>query len=157
MAEGKRNVWDFPRPPAVEPCKLVVRVVFNGETIAETSRALMVLETSHPPTYYIPPEDVRQEYFKNSLHSSYCEWKGLAAYKDVVVGGKTAEAAAWCYPEPVDAFADLKDHYAFYPEKMDACYVGDEQVQLQEGNFYGGWITRDLEGPFKGAPGTQGW
>lgn len=124
-----------------------------------TTRALEVLETSHPPTIYVPPEDV----LEGSLllvpgKKSFCEWKGVAAYYDVLgADGRVARAAAWSYPDPTPGFVGLRNYIAFYPSKMDACYVDDEKVQAQEGDFYGGWITSDLIGPFKGGPGTAGW
>jgi uncharacterized protein (DUF427 family) len=123
----------------------------------ETVRALRVLETSHPPVYYLPPDDVSTRYLVPRDHTSSCEWKGRAVYFDVRVGDRTAEAAAWAYPDPTSRFAELRDHVAFYAHQMDACYVGDERVQPQPGGFYGGWITSDVVGPFKGAPGSWGW
>ncbi len=134
-----------------------MRVILGGETIADTTRALRVLETSHPPTFYLPRADVAAGALVPAAGSSFCEWKGNAAYLDVVGGGVVAPRAAWCYPEPVAAFAALRDHVAVYPGRMDACLVGDERVRAQEGDFYGGWITGEIAGPFKGAPGTRGW
>jgi uncharacterized protein (DUF427 family) len=151
------SVWSYPRPPRVEPSTRRVRVVFNGVTVAETTRALRVLETSHPPVYYIPPDDVRTEYVRPSRRRTFCEFKGEARYYDLEVGGRVAGDAAWCYPSPVSAYEALRDHVAFYPGRVDACYVDDEQVQPQAGDFYGGWITREIAGPFKGGPGTAGW
>jgi uncharacterized protein (DUF427 family) len=151
------SVWDYPRPPRVEPSTRKVRVVFNGVTIADTTRALRVLETSHPPVYYIPPEDVRTEHVRPSRRRTFCEFKGEARYYDVMVGGRVARDAAWFYPRPVAPYEKLRDHVAFYPSRVDACYVDDEQVQPQPGDFYGGWITGDVTGPFKGGPGTSGW
>jgi uncharacterized protein (DUF427 family) len=141
----------------VEPDARRVRVILGGETIADTTRALRVLETSHPPTFYLPREDVAAGALVPAEGSSFCEWKGRAAYLDVVGGGVTAPRAAWYYPDPVAAFAALRDHVAFYPGRMDACLVGDERARAQEGDFYGGWITDEIAGPFKGAPGTRGW
>lgn len=154
---GQESVWDYPRPPRLEPTSERVRVEFNGMVIAETTRALRVLETSHPPVYYIPPEDVRMEYLRPARGQSFCEWKGAARYYSVQVGERVAESAGWYYPQPSGAYAALRDAIAFYPGKMDACYVEGERVQPQPGNFYGGWITRDVVGPFKGEPGTMGW
>jgi len=151
------NVWDYPRPPALVPCGRRVRVVLGGVTIADSTRALRVLETSHPPTVYVPPEDVVREHFIPASGSSFCEWKGVASYVDVAAGGRREERAAWFYPDPVAAYATLRDHITVYPGRMDACYLDEELVQAQPGGFYGGWITADLVGPFKGAPGTLGW
>ena len=156
-APGQESVWDYPRPPRLEDSTRRIRIVFNGETIAETTRAKRVLETSHPPVYYIPPEDIRMEFLSRTPRSSFCEWKGQAAYYTVKVGDHQAENAAWFYPNPVPAFAGLKDYVAFYPSRMEACYVDDEIVQAQPGDFYGGWITSDIVGPFKGTAGTWGW
>jgi len=153
----KESVWDYPRPPRVEPSTQLIRVVFNGTTIAETNRALRVLETSHPPVYYIPPGDVQQQLLSPTAHHSYCEYKGQASYYSVKVGNKVSENAAWSYHQPSTGYESLKDHLAFYPGRVDACYVDDERVQAQEGDFYGGWITSTIEGPFKGGPGTAGW
>jgi uncharacterized protein (DUF427 family) len=153
----QESVWDYPRPPRIEPTSKRIRVVFNGVTIADTTNAKRILETSHPPSYYIPPEDIRTEYLTRTSRRTVCEFKGAASYYTVSVDGKTAENAAWFYTDPNNAYADAKDHVCFYASKMDACYVDDEQVQAQEGDFYGGWITSNVVGPFKGAPGTWGW
>ncbi|HMO00448.1 MAG TPA: DUF427 domain-containing protein [Miltoncostaeaceae bacterium] len=134
-----------------------MRVVLGGETIADTTRAVRVLETSHPPAFYLPRADVVPGALVTAHGSSFCEWKGQAAYLDVVGGGGVAPRAAWWYPDPVAAFAALRGHVAFYPGRMDACLVDDELVRSQEGDFYGGWITDEIVGPFKGAPGTWGW
>jgi uncharacterized protein (DUF427 family) len=134
-----------------------IQVVFNGVTIADTRSAKRVLETSHPPVYYIPPEDIRMEYLTKVEGGSYCEWKGRAEYFTVVVGDRKAERAAWFYPDPTEPFAAIKDYVAFYPGMMDSCTVGGERVRPQPGGFYGGWITDDIVGPFKGEPGTLGW
>ncbi len=151
------SVWDYPRPPRVEASRKLVRVEFAGEVIAETTRAYRVLETSHPPVYYIPPEDVRREYLRPSRRRTYCEFKGQASYYDLVAGGREVHDVAWYYPEPTARFEVIRDHVAFYPGRVDAAWVGDEQVVAQAGDFYGGWITSEIEGPFKGAPGTAGW
>jgi uncharacterized protein (DUF427 family) len=154
---GQESVWDYPRPPRVERTDRHLRVVFNGVTIAETRRAVRVLETSHPPVYYIPPEDIRLDHMVAVSGSSWCEWKGRASYYDVVVGDRRAERAAWSYPHPREGFEAIRDYVAFYPGPMDACTVDGERVTPQPGGFYGGWITRDVVGPFKGEPGTRGW
>jgi uncharacterized protein (DUF427 family) len=132
-------------------------VVFNDITIAESSQAFRVLETSHPPVYYIPLGDVQQQFISRSDHESYCEFKGLATYYTLMVGDKVATNAAWSYHNPSVGYGSIKDHVAFYPGRVDACYVDGERVQAQDGDFYGGWITSDIEGPFKGGPGTAGW
>jgi len=132
-------------------------VEFAGEVIAETTRALRVLETSHPPVYYIRPEDVRSEFLRPSRRRTYCEFKGQASYYGLVVGDREVRNAAWYYPYPSRGYEALRDHIAFYPGRVDAAYVDDEQVRPQAGDFYGGWITTEIEGPFKGGPGTTGW
>ncbi|MDQ3328474.1 MAG: DUF427 domain-containing protein [Chloroflexota bacterium] len=154
---GQESVWDYPRPPRVERTARRVRVLLGGETIADTTQALRVLETSHPPVYYIPPEDIRAEFVRPAAGSSWCEWKGEAAYLTVEVGGQQVERAGWYYPEPTPGFEEVRGYVAFYPGKMDACYIDDERVAAQEGDFYGGWVTEDIVGPFKGAPETRGW
>lgn len=151
------SVWDYPRPPRVEPSQKLVRVEFAGEVIAETTHAYRVLETSHPPVYYIPPEDVRSEYLRPSRRHSYCEFKGRASYYDLAVGERVVADAAWYYADPEPGYQAIRDHLAFYPGRVDACFVDEEQVAAQEGDFYGGWLTADIVGPFKGGPGTAGW
>lgn len=154
---GQESVWDYPRPPRLEDSPKHIQIVFNGITIVDTHRAKRVLETSHPPVYYIPPEDIKMEYLSRTMQSSFCEWKGQAIYYTLRVGDKQATNAAWSYPNPTASFATIKDYLAFYPSRMDACYVNSEQVQSQPGDFYGGWITNDIVGPFKGGAGTWGW
>ena len=155
--QGQESVWDYPRPPRIEDVEEKVKVVFGGVTIAYTTRAKRVLETSHPPVYYVPPEDIRMECLRPSAGTSYCEWKGRTSYYDAVTGDRTEERAAWFYPAPTGSFRGLKDYVAFYPSRMDACWVGGEKVGGQEGDFYGGWITANIVDPFEGAPGTWGW
>ncbi len=154
---GQESVWEYPRPPRVEPAEKRIQVVFNGVTIADTRRAQRVLETSHPPVYYLPPADVQMAYLLPSAGSSWCEWKGRASYYDVVVDDRKAERTAWTYHEPRERFESIRNHVAFYAGPMDACYVAGERVRPQPGGFYGGWITDDIVGPFKGEPGTRGW
>ncbi len=154
---GQESVWDYPRPPRLEPVTKRLRVVFNGVTIADTNRGYRVLETSHPPVYYFPPDHIRMDHLSVAGGASFCEWKGQARYFTIVVNGKQAERAAWSYPEPTPAFTDIRDHIAFYCPMMDACFVGEEQARPQPGSFYGGWITDDVVGPFKGEAGTAGW
>ena len=154
---GQESVWDYPRPPRLEADTRRVRVVQGGETIVDTARALRVLETSHPPTFYLPRADVSERALVPAAGSSFCEWKGMAAYLDVVGGGLVAPRAAWYYPAPSARFAALVDHVAIYPGAVNACFVGGERVRGQEGDFYGGWITDEIVGPFKGPVGTWGW
>lgn len=153
----QESVWDYPRPPRVEKTNKTIKIIFNGETIVETTNAYRVLETSHPPAYYIPQQDIRMAYFTRTNHRTFCEFKGAATYWTIEVNGKRRENAAWTYANPVKGYEAIKDHLCFYPSKMDACYVDDERVKAQEGDFYGGWITSDIVGPFKGGPGTLGW
>jgi uncharacterized protein (DUF427 family) len=154
---GQESVWDYPRPPRLEPCARRIVVVFRGITLVDTLRAQRVLETSHPPVYCLPREDIRMEHLRPVSGSSLCEWKGWATYFDVVVGPHTAPRAAWSYPDPTPAFAAIRGHLAFYAGPMDACTVDGERVTPQPGGFYGGWITGDVVGPFKGVPGSSGW
>lgn len=154
---GQESVWDYPRPPRVEDSIRHIRVIFNGVVIAATRRARRVLETSHPPVYYVPPEDIKMEHLVPAVRTTWCEWKGQAAYYTVSVGDRQASNAAWYYPAPTSGYEMITGYIAFYPHLMDACYVDGERVQAQAGGFYGGWITSDIVGPFKGEPGTQGW
>jgi len=151
------SVWDYPRTPCVEPSSRQIRVVFSDTTVAETRRAIRVLETSHPPVYYIPPVNVKQQFLSRPGRHSRCEFKGMATYYTLKVERKVATNAAWSYHNPASGYESIKDHIAFYPGRVDACYVDGERVQAQEGDFYGGWITSDIEGPFKGGLGTAGW
>jgi len=141
----------------VEDSARHVQVWFNGVLLADTRRAKRLLETSHPPTWYIPPEDVRMMCLRENEDSSWCEWKGLTHYYDVEVNGVRVPSAAWFYQMPTRMFEELRNHVAFYPHLMEACYVDGERVTPQAGGFYGGWITSDVVGPFKGEPGTGGW
>ena len=154
---GQESVWDYPRPPKLEQTNKNLKIIFGGEIIAETNRVFRVLETSHPPVYYFPPEDVRMEFLTENPQSSFCEWKGAASYCDLTVGENSVRNAAWFYKNPTKEFAEIKNYLAFYPSKMDACFVDGETVQSQEGDFYGGWITKNIVGPFKGGAGTWGW
>ena len=154
---GQESVWDYPRPPTLEDSERRVKVVFGGVTLAYTTRAKRVLETSHPPVFYIPPGDIQMEHLRLAEGASFCEWKGVARYYDLETEERREHRAAWFYPEPVSAYAELKDHVAFYPSLMDACWVDGEKVRPQEGDFYGGWVTSEIVGPFKGGPGTRGW
>jgi uncharacterized protein (DUF427 family) len=156
-APGQESVWDYPRPPRVEPTSKRIRVVFNGVTIADTNQAFRVLETSHPPVYYLPPADLHLQYLIRTARSTFCEFKGRAAYYTIAVGDRRVENGAWFYPDPTPEFAVIRNYVAFYAGPMDACYVDDELVQPQSGDFYGGWVTSDIVGPFKGGPGSWGW
>jgi uncharacterized protein (DUF427 family) len=150
-------VWDYPRPPRRETCQNAIRIDFGGRTIAETTGAIRVLETSHPPTYYLPPESIQTGVLLPTDRTTFCEWKGVARYFHVMFGDFTAENAAWAYHRPTAGFDAIRDHVAFYAHLMDACYVDEERVQSQLGGFYGGWITSKIVGPFKGQPGSGGW
>lgn len=154
---GQESVWDYPRPPRVEPSQRLVRVEFNGHVIAETTRAVRVLETSHPPSFYIPPQDIDMACFEPTSRRTFCEFKSAAHYWTIRVGERVAEKAAWSYPQPAPGFAAIRDYLAIYPSRVDLCMVDGERVQAQAGDFYGGWITADIVGPFKGGPGTIGW
>ena len=154
---GQESVWSYPRPPRLERVAARLRVVLGGETVADTIWGWRVLETSHPPVYYLPPGDIQPGAVAPALGRSFCEWKGIATYLDVTGGGRRVAKAAWSYPDPAEAFAAITGHVAFYPAAMDACFVGDEQAAPQPGEFYGGWITSAIVGPFKGEPGTDLW
>lgn len=151
------SVWDYPRPPALRATEEVVEVHLGGQLIARTSAPIQVLETSHPPTYYLPVGAFAGDVLRPAAGSSWCEFKGRAAYFDLVAGDRVASRAAWHYPQPTPGYVDLLGHVALMPAAVDACYVDGERVQPQEGSFYGGWITAKVAGPFKGAPGTLGW
>ncbi len=156
---GQESVWDYPRPPRLEPCSKQIKIISGGVVLLESTRAFRVLETSHPPSYYLPPEDVQLELLQISSHSSYCEFKGEARYYDLTSGVKNV---AWYYPTPTKAYEAIAGYLAFYPSRVvlqegDGCFVAGERVIPQAGNFYAGWITADIVGPFKGEAGTQGW
>ena len=153
----QESVWDYPRPPALVADPRPVVVTF-GEVVAETTGAYRVLETSHPPTWYLPIADVRRGTLRPVGGTSLCEWKGQASYFDVVAtDGRVAERAGWTYPSPAPAFAALVDHVALYPAAVDRITVAGQPVTPQPGQFYGGWVTPDVVGPFKGGPGSWGW
>jgi uncharacterized protein (DUF427 family) len=154
---GQESVWDYPRPPRVEPTAKRLRVLFNGVLIAETTRAHRVLETSHPPVYYLPQADFQMQYLSRTPRQTYCEFKGAASYWTVTVGGQSAENCGWSYEAPAKGFEVIRGAIALYASRMEACYVDEERVQAQAGDFYGGWITQDVVGPFKGGAGTWGW
>ena len=152
-----QSVWGYPRPPRLEAVPKRLEVFFGGITIAKTTHGYRILETSHPPVYYFPPEDVELTVLRSAVGRSWCEFKGLALYWSVEVDGKIADKAAWSYPNPTEPYYAIANFYAFYASKMDKCYVGDDAARPQAGEFYGGWITPDIIGPFKGAAGSEHW
>lgn len=154
---GQESVWDYPRPPIVAATTRHLVVRHRGIVIAETRAALRTLETSHPPTYYFPPADVAVERLHPAAHRTVCEWKGEASYFEVNVASETIVDAAWSYLSPEAPFAMLKGRFAFHPHLFDTCLVDGERAMAQPGGFYGGWVTRDVTGPFKGGPGTRDW
>jgi uncharacterized protein (DUF427 family) len=154
---GQESVWDYPRPPRLEKVDKKIAIVFNGQTLADTTGAYRVLETSHPPVYYLPPTDIQMQYLQLTDRGSFCEWKGKAVYYHVIDRGQSVENAAWTYPSPTQSFWPIANYIAFYAQYMDACYVDSELVTPQPGEFYGGWITKNIVGPFKGSPGSWGW
>ena len=153
----QERVADYPRPPRLEPAGRRVRVEFGGIVIADTDAAWRVLETFHPPTFYLPPGAFAPGVLVPSARGSVCEWKGAARYWTLRAGGREARDAAWGYPDPTPAFAPIRNHVALYAGPMDAVWLDGERVTPQPGGFYGGWITQELVGPFKGGPGTMGW
>jgi uncharacterized protein (DUF427 family) len=161
IGPGQESVWDYPRPPRLEPVTARLTVVLGGETVAETTQGYRVLETSHPPNYYFPPSDVVPGALEPAKGASFCEWKGRARYYSVRGGhgaaGLVAHEGAWGYDEPSEAFRPIAGYVAFYASRMDACFVDGERVTPQPGGFYGGWITANIVGPFKGGPGSRGW
>lgn len=152
------KVWDYPRPPAVVPCERRVRVELAGELLADSTKALRVLETSHPPTIYIPPGDLTAGLLTDGdARSTWCEFKGAARYLDAIVGKRRFKSVGWSYSNPSPGYEALRDYVALYPGRVDNAWMDNERVEAQASDFYGGWITSDLVGPFKGAPGTLGW
>jgi uncharacterized protein (DUF427 family) len=154
---GQESVWDYPRPPRLEQSSSLIEVRLSGMCVARTDRALRVLETSHPPTYYLPRDAFAPHSLKPAVGTSYCEWKGHASYFDLAAGDVVVRRAAWGYPHPTPPYARLVDHVALYSWAMEACTVDGEVVVSQPGDFYGGWITSRVVGPFKGDPGTRFW
>lgn len=153
---AQESVWDYPRPPRLEPDTREVVVLAEGVTVALSRRAVRVLETASPPTFYIPPEDVRRDLLAERPGSSACEWKGVAQYWSVRVGDRVLQDVAWSYPDPLPGFEPIRDWISFYPGRME-CTVKGERVRPQPGGFYGGWVTSEIVGPVKGDPGTAGW
>ncbi len=154
---GQESVWDYPRPPKLERVHKTIEIYFNGERIANSTQAYRVLETSHPPVYYLPTTDIEIKYLVPSERTTYCEWKGRGKYYSIRVGEEEARDAAWYYSDPIGKFGPIKNYVAFYANQMDKCLVDGETVTPQPGNFYGGWITKDIVGPFKGVEGSFGW
>ena len=154
---GQESVWDYPRPPKLEPFSGHIRIVFAGEVILDTNKAWRILETSHPPTSYLPVADFKAGVLEPVHKKTFCEFKGMADYYDIVLGKHVAQQAAWGYAEPTGQYGELKGTVSVYAHLVDSCFVNDERVQAQPGDFYGGWITSNIVGPFKGGPGTWGW
>ena len=153
---GQESVWDYPRPPKIDNDPRLVVVKFKDQIIAESSNTVRVLETASPPVFYIPPTDVNFDYLQKQEMDSLCEWKGLATYFAVVLDDLIINNAGWGYLEPFSDFEQIKDYISFYPSKLD-CFVANEKVKPQPGGFYGGWVTSEIVGPFKGEPGTSWW
>jgi uncharacterized protein (DUF427 family) len=151
------NVRDYPRPPRLERCDYPIQIVLGGVQIVETQDALRVLETFHPPTYYISPSAFLPGTVFEASGASHCEWKGRARYVSLLAGGKTAERCGWAYDRPTPDFTSIAGHIAVYCHMMDACFVDGERATPQPGNFYGGWVNSWIIGPIKGAPGTTHW
>lgn len=154
---GQESVWDYPRPPRIEPSASRFSVEVGGVTIAESTRVLRVLETSQPPAIYFPPDDVRTDLLEPTTTRTWCEWKGAASYWALRLGDRVLADVAWSYPDPVPAFAPIRGYLAFYPQRVDACFVDGEQASANEGAFYGGWVWSRIVGPFKGGAGSAGW
>ena len=154
---SEESVWDYPRPPKLENQKGHVRIVHSGIIVADSNKALRILETSHPPTVYIPFADLNLDILSENNNQSFCEFKGRANYFDLALNGQNYPNVAWFYKNPSKGYEGLKDHAAFYASRLDECYIDEERVKSQEGDFYGGWITSNIKGPFKGGAGTFGW
>jgi len=154
---GQESIWDYPRPPKVELFTKKIRVEFADKVIAETNKSYKVMETSSPPCYYIAQDDINMDCLFKSAYKTLCEWKGSARYWSIRIGDKISKNAGWSYPKPWEGFEDIKDYIAFFAGRVDGCYIGDEKVVPQSGDFYGGWITSNIVGPFKGDPGTEHW
>ena len=157
VGPGQESAWEYPRPPRAEPVPERLTVVLGGVTVADTTRGFRVLETSHPPNYYFPPDDVAPGVLERAAGGSFCEFKGRAHYYTVRGGGRCVADAAWGYDVPSTGFEPLAGHVAFYAGRVDACFVDGERATPQPGGFYGGWITSTIAGPFKGGPGSSGW
>jgi len=154
---GQESVWDYPRPPRVEAVPERIRVVAGGVVIADSSAAVRVLETARPPAYYLARPDVRMELLERSPRTTVCEWKGVATYWSLRVGGHLVRDIAWSYETPQPGYEEIRGHLAFYAGRVDEAWVGSERVVPQPGDYYGGWVTSRIVGPFKGDPGTFWW
>ena len=152
----EESVWDYPRPPRLDPDSREVRVLYKGTVVAESARAVRVLETASPPVFYLPPDDVRTEHLTHGAGTSLCEWKGAASYWSLALDGSDIPNVGWSYEQPFPEFTAIQSYMSFYPGKLE-CYVGAHRVLPQAGGFYGGWVTPEIVGPFKGEPGTAGW
>lgn len=157
ISPGQESVWSFPRPSIAQPTPARIVIEHGGTIVADTRASIRTLETSHPPSYYIPRRDIAPVLLREAEGASFCEWKGVAVYWDVVIGDIELARVGWSYPQPTPPFAALRDHIAFYAAPFDRCSVDGEAVHPQPGGFYGGWITSAVAGPFKGVPGSRGW
>lgn len=157
VGPGQESVWDFPRPAVAQATDARIQIEHHGRILADTRSAIRTIETSHPPSYYIPRADIAADVLRRAAGSSFCEWKGMASYWDVIVGHVVLSGVGWSYANPTPAFAALRDHVAFYAAPFDCCRVDGEVVIPQPGDFYGGWITSRVAGPFKGIAGSRGW
>lgn len=157
VVPGQESVWSYPRPAIAEPTSARIVIEHRGVIVADTRSSIRTLETSHPPSYYIPRSDIAAGVLRRATGSSFCEWKGTASYWDVVIGDSVLPWVGWSYANPSPGFAALRDHVAFYAGPFERCTVDGEIVIPQPGDFYGGWITSRLAGPFKGVPGSRLW
>ncbi|MGB7417555.1 MAG: DUF427 domain-containing protein [Erythrobacter sp.] len=157
VGPDQESVWDYPRPAVAEPTRRRIQIHHRGFQLVDTTNAWRTLETSHPPTYYIPRADIAMDRLEPNSRRTLCEWKGQARYFDIVIAGHRIEAGAWTYPDPTPAFEGIRDHIAFYPNALDQCLVDGEPIIPQPGGFYGGWISQYEAGPFKGGPGSRFW
>lgn len=155
-AEGQESVWDYPRPPTIDPDNRKVEVLWMGQLIARTKNSIRVLETASPPTFYLPQDDVDMGFLRKSTGTSFCEWKGSATYWSIEINNRTLENAAWSYDNPNPEFRPISGYLSFYPAKVN-CFVDEIRVAPQPGAFYGGWMTPEIVGPVKGEPGSGGW
>lgn len=158
VGPGQESVWNYPRPPALEPSSEAVRVIHHGQVIAETTRSLRILETAHAPAYYIPAEDVDFDLLRPNSRRTVCEFKGMAAYADLLLpDGTVVRDGCWWYPQPTPGYEPIAGAVSFYPQRVDLCEVDGEKVVPLASPFYGDWPTSKIAGPYKGAPGTEGW
>jgi len=161
---GQESVWDYPRPPRVDAVPERIRVIVGGIVVADSVSALRVVETASPPAYYVPPSDVRTDLLSVSRTTTVCEWKGAATYWTLRMGARVLPDVAWLVPDvawsyerPNPGYERIAGHFAFYAGRVDEAWVGDEQAIPQPGDYYGGWVTSRIVGPFKGDRGTFGW